>query len=188
MGRAPHKHPIFLLSVVVSSIACTLAYGPRTQEQIDTICRQMEDYGFCNKCFSEHIFTPDADMTALAQIAIEQSLANASNTLILAKKAWRDATDQELVGYLKTCIDGYLQTLDLIENADRVFGSKNYRTVLINFLNSAKVQATQCGQYSNKHGIQNPLYEYNREERILVTMGVATADSLLRGRRARHLL
>ncbi|XP_030441935.1 uncharacterized protein LOC115664128 [Syzygium oleosum] len=178
MARIPHKQHIFLLFVIVS-IACVSAFRPKTQELIDTICRKMEDYGFCNKCFSEHIFTPEADMHGLAQIAIAQSLSNTSTTVVFAKQTMRAATNQELVDYLKLCINGYLKILDMIENADRVFGDNNYNAVLTDFLNSAKVLATECGQYSNSHGIRNPLYENNREERILVIMTATTAYSLL---------
>ncbi|KAF8027349.1 hypothetical protein BT93_E0295 [Corymbia citriodora subsp. variegata] len=181
MGRAPHERSVFLLLVAAISIACASAFGPKTQELIDTICCRMEDYGFCYKCFSEHISTPETDMPGLARIAVEQSLHNGSATLNLAKRTLRNTTDPELENYLRICINGYLKILDLIENADRVFRNKNYCAVLTDFLNSAKVLAIQCGRYSNRHGIRNPLYENNREERILITMGAATAYSLLLG-------
>ncbi|KAI3441953.1 PMEI domain-containing protein [Psidium guajava] len=186
MGQTTLRHPISLLFAVVSIVVCVSAFGPKTQELIDTICRRMEDYGFCNKCFSEHISTPETDMHGLAQIAIEQSLKNATATLDFAKKTLREATDQQLVDYLKTCIGGYLSILKMIEDAENVFRDKNYSAVLTDFLSSAKVLAMQCGQYSNSHGIPNPLYEDNREERILITMAAATAYSLVHGEGARH--
>ncbi|XP_030533493.1 uncharacterized protein LOC115743047 [Rhodamnia argentea] len=186
MDQTPLKHPIFLLFAAISVVVCASAIGPRTQELINTICRKMEDYGFCNKCFSEHISTPDTDMHGLAQIAIEQSLINTTATLVFAKKTLKEATDQQLVNYLKTCIGGYLSILEKIEDADKAFGYKNYGAVLTDFLNSAKVLATQCGPYGNKHGIPNPLYEDNREERILITMAAATAYSLGHGGGAKH--
>ncbi|XP_011650113.2 uncharacterized protein LOC105434718, partial [Cucumis sativus] len=54
---------------------------PATQQQINRICHQNEDYGFCNKTFNENLKGP-ADDVGLVLIANNQVLRNTSRTSV----------------------------------------------------------------------------------------------------------
>ncbi|KAB5534708.1 hypothetical protein DKX38_017794 [Salix brachista] len=43
-----------------------------SQDLIDEVCRQMEDYGFCNRVFHENMESPEIDHVGLTAIAMEQ--------------------------------------------------------------------------------------------------------------------
>jgi pectinesterase inhibitor-like protein len=74
--------------------------GPRTQGLIDKICRQVEDYGYCNTVYNQNIKTPETDIFGLAQITLEQGTNNATNTYLFARRLLGNTTDPALKGYL----------------------------------------------------------------------------------------
>ena len=70
----------FLLALLATSLFINPALGDEsTQQLIDKICRQMEEYAFCNNTFNQHIIGY-ADITALTQITIEQASTSATYT------------------------------------------------------------------------------------------------------------
>lgn len=117
INRVPNLQPLFtssshqkgktssniysLLSVLLifQFIYPTLG-GPRTQGLIDKICRQVEDYGYCNKVYNQNIKTPETDIFRLAHITLEQGTNNATNIYLFARRLLGNTTDPALKGYL----------------------------------------------------------------------------------------
>ncbi|XP_030441936.1 putative invertase inhibitor [Syzygium oleosum] len=154
--------------------------GPQTQQLIDQICRQTEDYGFCNKTFNQHISGGETDMQGLAQIALEQGLENDTNTLIFARQLTRQVTDKDLLDYIQNCISGYLEIMEPFQDGLKALSEHNYSALVARLRGTPQAHGSKCGAFAG--GVPNPLSERNREMRILITMSLNAAYILSRGR------
>lgn len=67
--------PVAFALFVISPVSST---DPSTQASIDKICRQMEDYGFCNKLYQDQLKGGSSDMHGLAQIAQQVAINTAA--------------------------------------------------------------------------------------------------------------
>ncbi|GKV01506.1 hypothetical protein SLEP1_g14056 [Rubroshorea leprosula] len=155
---------------------------PQTQELIDKICRQMEDYGFCNQTFSANLKSPLTDLVGLTQITIEITIQNASNDFVYAKSILDRATDPHMIKVLTECVKDYQAIRGSFIKAMRSFMLRDYKGMLNYELpNSKSVALCQEGFSSAKPG-PNPyivLIERNRQLRILIAMSVVTGHYLV---------
>ncbi|KAJ6380414.1 hypothetical protein OIU76_016975 [Salix suchowensis] len=71
--------PVLVIFLLTTS-SPTSTEAQSTQDLIDRVCRQMEEYGFCNNAFHENMRTPETDYVGLTAIAIDLAIKNASNT------------------------------------------------------------------------------------------------------------
>ncbi|KAL3737910.1 hypothetical protein ACJRO7_019434 [Eucalyptus globulus] len=157
-----------------------LAVGPQTQQLIDRICRQTEDYGFCDKTFKPHIPGQETDMQGLAQIALEQGLENDTDTLVFARRLAGQVTDEDLLDYIENCVYGYLEILGPFQDGLRALSEKNYSALVAGLRGAPQAHGSKCGAFAG--GVPNPLDERNREMRILITMSLNAAYILSRER------
>ncbi|KAI3441954.1 PMEI domain-containing protein [Psidium guajava] len=155
--------------------------GPQTQQLIDQICRQTEDYGFCNKTFNQHITVgQETDMQGLARIALEQGLENDTNTLVFAEQVAGQVSDKDLLNYIQNCINGYLEILEPFQDGFKALSEKKYSDLVTDLRSTPQVHGSKCGSFKGR--VPNPLDERNREMRILITMSLNAAYILSRGR------
>ena len=52
-----------------------------TEARIDTLCHQIEEFGFCSQTFHQNLKGGSADYVGLIQIATNQAYSNVTNTL-----------------------------------------------------------------------------------------------------------
>jgi pectinesterase inhibitor-like protein len=53
----------------------------QTQQNIETICHQVEDYDFCKQTLSSNLKNPDASISDLNELTINLTTAKATDTL-----------------------------------------------------------------------------------------------------------
>ncbi|CAL5378476.1 uncharacterized protein LOC114315936 [Camellia sinensis] len=154
---------------------------PRTQQLIDQICRQCEDFGFCNTTFNENLKAPTTNVEGLAQITIEQSLYNATNTYIFVKRllADTDTTDVRMRDYLTVCDNSYYAVMELFREAFRSFDQKDYRGMMFYEWKTSREVAICDGIFVTEFLWVNPLGDQNKQMRQLITMALVTGFMLV---------
>lgn len=58
-----------------------MAADSETEDKINTLCRQMEEFGFCSQTFHENLKGASTDYIGLTKIANNRAIINATNTL-----------------------------------------------------------------------------------------------------------
>lgn len=109
----------FLFANPVSSSA-----APETPELIDKICRQMEDYGFCNQVFQHWLRAPLSGLVDLTQITLETTTENASNNFMFVQAMHDHSTDPNGKSALDECMSQYEVITDAFTEAIRLFTSQ----------------------------------------------------------------
>ncbi|KAI4313609.1 hypothetical protein L6164_026572 [Bauhinia variegata] len=106
------------------------ASGETTQDLIDIVCRQTEDYGFCNQIFHQYLKSPVTDMIGLAQITVEQSLELSTLTRnFIAYNLLPMAATPGAKKLLYDCKASYEKVMSYFQFAAIAFFSKKYEAV-----------------------------------------------------------
>ncbi|KAE8710549.1 40S ribosomal protein S27 [Hibiscus syriacus] len=111
-------------SIFTSSVLCDEA----TQALIDKICRRMEEYAFCNDAFQQNLKGSTANITALTQIAVEQTLSSASDTHEFIVGLLKNATDPAEKNALITCENAYNNVITFFQQATTAFNQEDYKS------------------------------------------------------------
>ncbi|OWM72404.1 uncharacterized protein LOC116207625 [Punica granatum] len=152
---------------------------PQTQSLIDNICRQMEDYGFCNNVYQEQLKGGSSDMRGLAQIAQKQALNNATQIRIFIMDLLGRTTDQAQKDALTECQSAYNTVIDQFTQAWFYFLQlESYHEVLTFERITPRVLASCNSSFDTPDHPPNPLVEQNREQRILITMALVSTSFL----------
>lgn len=164
---------IMLVSLLVSTV---FGIDHDTQTLIDTVCRQTEDYGFCNKVLGDNIHAEQTDMHGLAQIALSQGTQSVTSTYIESSRLYKTETDPKYKQYLKACGDAYGVIEVFYQDGLGLFAGSQYEKL---YAEMRKAPAAQEPCFSVTG--QQALTERNREARILIAMGITTAFELTHG-------
>lgn len=148
---------------------------PGTQELIEKICRQMEEYGFCYKTFNENLKSPSTDIVGLTQITLQQAIINSSNTHDFIVQLLGNTTDEGERNALMACENGYSTLKRAFEDAFFAFTVKDYKSMMTCEAVTPKAEAS-CEQSFNP---ENPMVERNREMRILLAMALVAGHILV---------
>ncbi|XP_023537272.1 uncharacterized protein LOC111798394 [Cucurbita pepo subsp. pepo] len=145
---------------------------PATQQRIDRVCRQMEDYGFCNRTFSENLRGP-VDDVGLTLIANDQVLRNASNTYQFIEQLQARTSDPATRAALENCRIGCSQVREAFEQASYYFNKRDY-------VNMVQVErdAPRGEAFCRPPTTASRLVERKRELRILIAMAVVAGHIL----------
>ncbi|KAK8520216.1 hypothetical protein V6N13_031321 [Hibiscus sabdariffa] len=120
-----------LLTLVASSIFTNPALcDEATQALIDKICRQMEEYAFCNDTFNRNLKGSTADIAALTRIAIEQTLSASKDTHDFVVGLLDKTTDLAEKNALTVCENAYFIVTDCFKQASAAFAQKDYDSML----------------------------------------------------------
>ncbi|KAK9920031.1 hypothetical protein M0R45_028597 [Rubus argutus] len=141
--------------VLILMINVHRSSSQETQQLIEKICRQMEEYGFCSQTFKENLKSPDSDIVALAQITIERATDNAT------------------------------KTLDFVSHFTRLpwsFFQKDYEDVANSESITPRAEDSCQQSINTLPSNQNPLVDRNRQMRILIAMSVVSVQELLHTR------
>lgn len=172
---------IFLL-IISNNHAPALAADAQTQELIDKICRQLEDYGFCNKVFNENLETPSANIEELTQITLERTTENVTSVLAYAQSLLNHATTPEVKNILTECVKDYRTIISGFTLAFKAFGERNFKEMLAQEYPAPKALGLCEGNISFEPGPpMNPFFqliEKNRQLRILIAMSLVSGHIL----------
>lgn len=159
---------LFLILLIVHPVLG----DPATQQSIDRICRQMEDYGFCNRAFNENLRGPSDDV-GLTLIANDLVLRNATNTYEFIEQLQASTVDPETRAALENCRIGCSQVRQVFTQAISYFEQRDY-------INMVKVEraAPKGEALCRPLTPESPLVERKRELRILIAMAVVAGHIL----------
>ena len=154
---------------------------PPTQELITRICRQMEEFGFCNKTFNENLESPTTDIVGLTRIALEQATINATNTHDFVIQLLANTTDETLRNALIACENGYRIVMTAFEDASVAFSEKDYDSMIKYEAVTPRAEGSCEVSFStlSNNNLINPLVERNREMRILLAMALVSSHILV---------
>lgn len=150
----------------------------QAQDLIDKICRQMEQYGFCDQTFHENLNSPVTDIVGLTNIALTQSLSNATNTHEFITQLLRKETNAAVKNALVACENAYRLVLSSFQDAIPKFFRKNYQDVYDSIQGAPRAQASCDTSFQIPPNPKNPLTDRNREMRILIAMSLVTSHDL----------
>lgn len=143
----------------------------RTQKLIDSICRSMEEYGFCNRTFNDNLNGPSATIFDLTWITLDQSLNNATNTLHFVLQTLQHTTDPSARIALEICERGYIEVVDAFKFAVHFFIQKDFE----NMLRAEMITPRAQGRCVSPDSVTD-LPERNREMRILLAMAIVAGN------------
>uniref|UniRef100_A0A6N2LUH1 Pectinesterase inhibitor domain-containing protein n=1 Tax=Salix viminalis TaxID=40686 RepID=A0A6N2LUH1_SALVM len=151
-----------------------------SQDLIDEVCRQMEDYGFCNRVFHENMESPEIDHVGLAAIAMEQTITNATSTHEYISDLLRRTTEKSLRNVLVACENAFGIVESSFGAAMQSFHRKEYEDMLKLEHVAPRAQASCETSFTAPPSPPNPLAERNREMRILITMAIVSGKAILK--------
>ncbi|XP_021281607.1 uncharacterized protein LOC110414636 [Herrania umbratica] len=171
--------------LVLALLATTLFINPAwtdeaTQNLIDHICRQMEEYAFCDNTFNQNLKGRRADMAALTLITIEQAVSHATDTHSFIALLLKKATDPAEKEALTTCEDAYRLVMGGFQEAAAVFFLKDYDSMLLSMRPAPRAQAGCTAIFNTPPNPASPVGDRNRQMRILIAMAIAAGTDLTR--------
>ncbi|XP_022946902.1 uncharacterized protein LOC111450843 [Cucurbita moschata] len=164
---------MLLVLIVVFFIVQSVVGDSDTEDRIDNLCHQMEEFGFCSQTFHENLNGPTDDI-GLTQIAIFQAQANASKTLRYIQELLPTITDPALKNGLIVCENAYKTVNEALQEGIELFFKKDYRSMLNVEKIAPRAQASCNMIFSTPPEKQGLLEERNREIRILIAMAIVS--------------
>lgn len=149
-----------------------------TQDLIDYICYQMEEFGFCSKTFNENLPSPSTDIIGLTKITVDQALKNATNTFNFIENLLKNTTNPGVKNALIVCEKGYKIVEQSFQEASREFEAKDYENMERSEQGTPRAQGSCVTSFEIPPFPSNPLVERNRQMRILIAMALVTANLL----------
>ncbi|KAL3617685.1 hypothetical protein CASFOL_038006 [Castilleja foliolosa] len=172
MTTMKHFAPHYLLPITILFLLTPRSYA---QTLINRICLQTSDYWFCQETFNKHIYTPGMGIKGLTQIAITQTLIEATDTKIFISRAMQSEKNVELQNLYKQCETGYGDLVDLFTDAKFDFAREDYRNML-NDVGICERFVTDCQNVMNNKVPQ--LSVRNAHNRVLVQMSIISGQIL----------
>ncbi|GMG98794.1 hypothetical protein Nepgr_000634 [Nepenthes gracilis] len=166
---------IAVLATVPPSLVSSKA-DPKTQDLIDSICRQMPQYQFCNQTFNNNLKSPSSDVFALTRITLEQSLLNATSTLSFIQNLTSSETDKAVLDKLQVCENGYSIVKNMFEEASKEFEQQDYDGVIKSERATVRPQTSCITIFNTPPPSTNPLLQRNDDMQLLITMALATCS------------
>ncbi|XP_007206398.2 uncharacterized protein LOC18773621 [Prunus persica] len=174
---SPRVPMLLVLFFLVINITPSLAQD--TQQLIDHICRQMEEFGFCSQTFKENLKSPNADIVALTQITIERATDNATKTHDFIRQVLDNTNDPALKNALRECENAYRVLMESFDSAALSFFQKDYDSVQRYETVTPRAEASCEDSLSTPPNTQNPLTNKNRQMRILIAMALVSLHDLM---------
>ncbi|KAE8714497.1 Sucrose nonfermenting 4 [Hibiscus syriacus] len=137
----------------------------------------MEEYAFCNNTFNQNL-SPTADITALTQITVEQTLKVATDTHTLIVGLIEKATDPAEKNALTTCENAYHDVMNGFQQAASAFFEKDYNSMLKAEQPAPRAQASCTSIFNTPPNPPNPVAEQNTHTKILIAMAIVAGTQL----------
>lgn len=180
-SSGPYSMLLPLTVIMICIVRPTLSTGtdPGTQELIERICRQMEEFGFCNKTFNENLESPSANLVDLTRITVEQAVTNATNTHDFILQLLKNVTSAADKNALIACENSYNIVLKSMQDARVAFNSKDYDSMITSERVTPRAEASCEITFRTPPAPLNPLFDRNRQMRILIAMALVTVHTLV---------
>ncbi|KDP41307.1 hypothetical protein JCGZ_15714 [Jatropha curcas] len=169
---------ILLLPILVASLFTNPMSDNEIQEKINYVCRQMEEFGFCNQTFNENLKSTTTDYVGLTQITIEQAITNSTNTHAFVQQLLESATSEPLRNALIECKNAYSTVVQSFHEAMKYFEQKEYSSMVKSEMVAPRAQSDCSSRFSISPYRKNPLADRNREMRIIIAMAIVTGHQL----------
>ncbi|KAA0056084.1 putative invertase inhibitor [Cucumis melo var. makuwa] len=167
------------LSIVLITSKLTMAADSATEAKIDTLCHQIEEFGFCSQTFHQNLKGGSADYVGLTQIATNQAYSNATNTLGYIEQLLRSTTDPALKNDLIVCENAFKIVKQAFGEALKLFSQRDYRGMLSAERPTPRAQASCDVIFSTPPARHSPIMdERNREMRILIAMAITSGSNI----------
>ncbi|GFQ07080.1 hypothetical protein PHJA_002852100 [Phtheirospermum japonicum] len=169
-----HFTPRFLLPIAILFLFTphSLSYYEDTQSLIFKICTHTYNFGLCSNIFNRYLRSPTTDIIGLAEIAIIQTLKNASNTRTHILEAIRTEKRKKVRNGYRICESLYRSFVDEYKDADLDFKRGDYTSMLIHvgkcfgFVNGSSSVLRSLGRPAAQ------LLAQNAKNRVLVQMSL----------------
>ncbi|XP_022156377.1 uncharacterized protein LOC111023283 [Momordica charantia] len=148
---------------------------PETEERINRVCRQMEEFGFCSQTFHENLKGP-TDYVRLTQIAKVEAIINATRTLRYITKLLAFVSDPALKNNLIVCENAYDIMNKAFLEGIKYFFQRDYRSMVNAERIAPRAEASCSVIFGTPPERSSPLVERNREMRILIAMALVSAS------------
>ncbi|KAG6599173.1 Pectinesterase inhibitor, partial [Cucurbita argyrosperma subsp. sororia] len=168
----------WLALIVVFLVVQTAMADTETENRINNLCHEMEEFGFCSQTFHENLNGPTDDI-GLTQIAIVEAQANASNTLRYIQELLPTIIDLKLKNNLIICENAYKTVDEALQEGIGLFFKRDYRGMLIAVKIAPRAQASCDMIFSTPLEKRGLLEERNREVRILVAMAIVCGSIIV---------
>ncbi|KAA0048098.1 putative invertase inhibitor [Cucumis melo var. makuwa] len=150
-----------------------MAADSGTEDRINKICRQMEEFAFCSQTFHSSLKGGSADYIGLTGIANNQAYTKATSTFGYVEELLRSVSDPTLKNALIVCENAYKVVKDSFGEGIQSFAQRDYRGMLNAERIAPRAQASCTSIFSTTPPPkQNPLSQINREMRILIAMAI----------------
>ncbi|TYJ96444.1 putative invertase inhibitor [Cucumis melo var. makuwa] len=150
-----------------------------TEDRINRICRQMEEFAFCSQTFHQSLKGGSADYIGLTGIANNQAYTKATSTFGYVEELLRSVSDPTLKNALIVCENAYKVVKDAFGEGIQSFAQRDYRGMLNAERIAPRAQASCTSIFSTTPPPkQNPLSQINREMRILIAMAIVSGSSI----------
>ena len=168
---------LFIVLITVFQLAIAADSG--TEDKIKRICRQMEEFEFCSQTFHQNLKGGSADYIGLTEIANNQVYTKASSTLVYIEQLLRSVSDPTTRKALLVCENGYYAVNEAFVEGIRWFSQKYYKEMLNVERRAPSAQASCTSIFTTTPPPkQNPLFQINREMRILIAMAIVSGSSI----------
>lgn len=161
--------------LLISPVIC----DDKTESLIKMICYQMEEFGFCSNTFHENLKSPSADIKALTQISLQQSMINATNTHDLTLTLLRQTPEGPDKYAMMACENAYGIFVLRLQEAIDYFNKGDYESVVDSERVLPRALGSCTSYYLTPPYPANPLADRNRMMRILMTMSIVTSSLLV---------
>ncbi|KAA0048086.1 putative invertase inhibitor [Cucumis melo var. makuwa] len=156
-----------------------MAADSGTEDRINKICRQMEEFAFCSQTFHSSLKGGSADYIGLTGIANNQAYTKATSTFGYVEELLRSVSDPTLKNALIVCENAYKVVKDAFGEGIQSFAQRDYRGMLNAERIAPRAQASCTSIFSTTPPPkQNPLSQINREMRILIAMAIVSGSSI----------
>ncbi|KAA0048110.1 putative invertase inhibitor [Cucumis melo var. makuwa] len=156
-----------------------MAADSETEDKINRICHQMEEFEFCSQTFHQNLKGGSADYIGLTEIANNQVYMKASSTLVYIDQLLRSVSDPITKNKLIVCEKGYYVVNEAFVEGIQWFSRNYYKEMLNAEKRAPRAQASCTSIFSTTPPPkQNPLFQINREMRILIAMAIVSGSSI----------
>ncbi|XP_058092927.1 putative invertase inhibitor [Magnolia sinica] len=145
---------------------------------IHKTCKSTIDKKFCIDTLDSDPRTANADLVSLANISLDLTLRNATDTREYISHLLENATDPVMKKWLNGCLKSYGGALAGIRDASRDIASKDYES-MVHSIQIGGSQPLICEQSFGEKGHKSPLNHRNNDVNRLSNIVGAIASILM---------
>ncbi|CAH2038486.1 unnamed protein product [Thlaspi arvense] len=171
---------ILALSIFISPIQA-VEVGDSTQELINSICIETEDYELCNKIIHKALKTKTTNLKDLTYLILLTAIEYASDTYIFIGNILREHPGPEETAGLNTCLMVYSEETTIFLSIRHEFCAKEYDHMIVDILSTTNILKKCRMDFPIPPKKKDSLIEKNRAMKILITMSAVSGYMVKNG-------